>query len=137
MVIIWGYTPANTLKKNKKIGGELKEVKQLFSALLFQTGIKGICVNIAKVQKNTSARISLHIDSEKVFEEDFFPEIAQEYFFKLWEEKKADIKIEIVFQIIKGSVELPTSAIGIGMGFLKTGKEFLPTNHLALGLILP
>ncbi len=137
MVLIWGYTSTNTLEKNKEIGRGVQEVKQLFSALLFQTGIKGVCVNIAAFHENTTARISLYIDSEKVFETDFSPEEAREYIFELENKVHPVLKIEVALQVIEGLVEVPLSSIGIGMGFQRTNEDFLPTNHLALGLILP
>jgi len=137
MVTIWGYTSSETLENNKEVGREIKAVKQLFSALLFKSGIKAISTEIASVQENTTARISLYIDDKKVHEYDFSPEEAKFYSFGLEEIVYPKSKIEVVLEVITGLLEIPISSIGIGMGFQRTDQEYLPTNHLALGLFCP
>ncbi len=136
---IWGYTPEDTLESIKEIGSKISAVKQIFSALLFSVGIKGTCVNIISFEKNTFVKIKLHIDSEKVFEKDFLPHEAKEYYFELEEVIIPKSKIEVILEVMEGSVQIPLSSIGVGMGFQKTEteKNYQPTNHLALGLLIP
>ena len=45
-------------------------------------------------------------------------------------------KIEVILQVLKGSIEINISSIGTGMGFHKVQDEFVPTNHFALGIIV-
>ncbi|MCE7742054.1 MAG: hypothetical protein GOP50_06315 [Candidatus Heimdallarchaeota archaeon] len=137
MQVIWGYSPEEILDFYKEVGNEIVAVKQLFSALLFKNGIKGICAKIATSESNSLIQIELHIDSEKVFEEVISPNEKQEYFFELDEVIVPEIKIEVILQVKNGSVQLPLSSIGTGMGFQKTTGDYQPTNHLALGLIIP
>ena len=137
MQIIWGYTPEDILTSNKIVGGEIIAVKQVFSALLFKEGVQGMCVNFVSVEKNAEVNIELFVDSEKVLEEKFSPAKAQEYYFKLVELIIPKLKIEIILHVVAGLVTLPLSSIGTGMGFQKTADDYQPTNHLALGLLVP
>lgn len=137
MEIIWGYSPEKTLDFTKEIGEKVIAVKQVFAALLFKTGIKGICTKIDSFKANTSVNIELDIDSVKVFEEKFYPNRAKIYYFELPEVIKPKLKIEVLLNVENGYVTLPLSSIGTGMGFQKTDQDFQPTNHLALGLLIP
>ncbi|MCE7739158.1 MAG: hypothetical protein KAU62_18210 [Candidatus Heimdallarchaeota archaeon] len=136
MVIIWGYTPSEALPNSKIIGEGVNEIKQLFSAILFKTGIKGICVNLEGISKKPVVKLSLVIDSESIYETSFSPERAREYSYELDETVFPKTKIEVVMSVSNGSVEVAISPIGIGMGFQKQDGEFVPTNHLALGVII-
>ncbi len=137
MEIIWGYSPEKTLDYTKRIGKEVVAVKQIFSALLFKTGIKGVCAKIDSFKVNTSVNIELDIDSAKIFEENFFPNKAKIYYFELPKTILPKSKIEVLLNVENGYVTLPLSAIGTGMGFQKIDQDFQPTNHLALGLLIP
>jgi len=137
MKIIWGYTPEDLLETSKEIGVDILSVKQLFSALLFKNGIKGISIEIVSYTDNAAVNISLIIDSAKVFDEDFSPKESKRYDFLLSEIVFPSSKIEVELTVKEGSVTLPISSIGVGMGFQKQSDKYLPTNHIALGLILP
>lgn len=136
MVIIWGYTPSETLPNNKIVGDGVNEIKQLFSALLFKTGIKGICVILEGISQKPVVKLSLVVDSESIYETSFSPARAREFSFELDETVFPKTKIEIVMSVSVGSVEVAISPIGIGMGFQKQNDEFVPTNHLALGVVI-
>ena len=137
MTVVWGYSPEETLELTKEVGKEVQAVKQVFSALLFKAGIKGICTRIPQFEDNTSVIIKLYIDSIKVFKEEFSPQGTIDYYFELPDVIYPKSKIEVVLEVKRGFVTLPVSSIGTGMGFQKTDDKFQPTNHLPIGLILP
>lgn len=135
MTIIWGYTPSATLSTLKKIGLDVKEAKQVFSALLFRAGIQGVSINIAEYTENTKVKIQLIIDSEEAFEIHFNPDKTGDHLFEADSIFYPKIEIEIVISVKDGNISLPLSSIGSGMGFQKQENQFVPTNHLGVGLI--
>ena len=80
--------------------------------------------------------MKLVIDSKVVHETSFSPTETTEYFFEFEEIFYPEVKIEIIMEVEDGTVLLPISSIGNGMGFQKIQGKFVPTKHLALGLIL-
>ncbi len=136
MTIIWGYSPDSKLPKNKIISLDISEVKQVFSALLFNEGIKGIIIRIESIQEQTEVVMKLIIDDEVVISENLFPSESGDFSFEAEEILLPKTKIEVAVEIIKGCIQLPISAIGNGMGFQKKDGLYQPTNHLGLGLIL-
>ena len=137
MEIIWGYTPSETLPNSKVIGEEISEIKQMYSALLFKTGVLGFSAKLEKISHNTLVKLVLVIDSQLVFETTISPESAGEFSFKLNESIIPKTKIEVGLLVLEGLLEISISSIGTGMGFQKIDDEFVPTNHLALGVIVP
>lgn len=137
MTIIWGYDSSIPLSSFKKIGEDIKEAKQVFSALLFRAGIKGVIVYIADFTENVKVKMLLMVDSKKVLEIHFNPETKGEHLFEADSIFYPKIKIEVVIAVKNGRVNLPLSSIGSGMGFQKLEDQFVPTNHLGLGLIIP
>ncbi len=137
MTIIWGYDPSTALSSFKKIGEDIKEAKQVFSALLFKAGVKGVIVYIADFTENVKVKMQLMVDSKEVFEIHFSPEKTGEHLFEADSVFYPKIKIEVVFAVKNGRVNLPLSSIGSGMGFQKLEDQFVPTNHLGLGLVIP
>jgi hypothetical protein len=136
LIIIWGYTPADTLPTLKKMGGKTKEAKQVFSSILFRRGINGIAINIEKIEEKTQIKLNLVIDEVIVFEKYLSPPTTGKCTFMLEKEIIPISKIEICVVVEKGMIHLPISAIGTGMGFHKSNDEFVPTNHLPLGIII-
>ena len=136
MPIIWGYSPDSKLPKNKEIGLDVTVVKQIFSALLFKEGITGVIIRIESIQEQTEAVMKLIIDDKIVLSENFFPTVPGDFTFKTDNTLLPKTKIEIAFEIIKGRIQLPISAIGNGMGFQKKDGSYQPTNHFALGLVI-
>lgn len=136
MIKVWGYTPSATLPSPKTLGVDVKEVKQVFSALLFREGVKGVCVQIERIERLPKAIIQLLIDDNVVLTTHFSPTEAKEFRYEMKETVNPKIKIEVVFKVEQGSISLPVSSIGIGMGFQKIARDFVPMNHLGLGLII-
>jgi len=136
MIKVWGYTPSATLPSLKTLGIDIKEVKQVFSALLFREGVKGACVQINRIEGHPKAIIQLLIDDTAVLTTHFSPTESKEYYYEIEETTHPKIKIEVVFKVKQGSISLPVSAIGNGMGFQKIDDDFVPMNHLGLGLII-
>lgn len=136
MTIIWGYSPDSKLPRNKEIGHAISEVKQVFSALLFKEGIKGIIIRIESIQEQTEAVMKLIIDGEAVISEHLITTEPGDFTFKTKDAVLPKTKIEVALEIIKGCIQLPISAIGNGMGFQKKDGSYQPTNHLGLGLII-
>ena len=137
MNCIWGYTASSTLAEQKELGSEIKEAKQIFSALLFKDGITGMCAVISRSTEESVVVLELIIDDEVVTSVDFSPVKEGEFYFELEEKVIPQIKIEVKIKVLEGMVSLPKSAIGNGMGYQLVDKEFVPTNHLGLGLIIP
>ncbi len=137
MVIIWGYTPSETLSNNKIVGEGISEIKQMFSALLFKTGVKGFAVKLEEISPLSQVKLALVIDSQPISETTISPEKAGEFSFDLDELVIPKTKIEVVLIVLKGFIEVSISSIGTGMGFQKVDNEFVPTNHLALGVVIP
>ena len=137
MEIIWGYTPSETLPNSKVIGEEISEIKQMYSALLFKTGVLGFSVKLEEIAHKPLVKLVLVIDSQLVFETTISPDSAGEFSFNLDELVIPKIKIEVGLLVLKGLLEISISSIGTGMGFQKIDDEFVPTNHLALGVIGP
>ena len=136
MTIIWGYSPESKLSNSKEIGTNILEVKQVFSALLFKEGISGIVIRVDEVEDQTQVIAHLVVDDESILSESFYPKEAGDFSFKTENLVRPITKIEAGIEIIKGSLRLPTSVIGNGMGFQKVDEKFQPTNHLCLGLII-
>ena len=136
MIKVWGYTPSATLPLLKILGIDVKEVKQVFSALLFKEGVKGVCVQIERIEGPSKAIIQLLIDDKIVLTNHFSPTESKEFHFEMKETINPKIKIEVVFKVEQGSISLPVSSIGNGMGFQKIADDFVPMNHLGLGLII-
>ena len=137
LTVIWGYSPDDKLNQNKVIGQEISEMKQVFSALLFESGINGIIIRIESIQKKTEAIMQLIVDNELIISENFYPTKPGDFKFNTKDTIRPKTKIEVVVKLISGSMHLPISAIGNGMGFLKRNETYKPTNHLGLGLIIP
>ncbi len=137
MNCIWGYTSSSTLDTQKELGKEIKEAKQLFSALLFKEGISGICVVITKLSDKPLIELELVVDEEIISSYELSPTQKGEFPFELEEKIIPVTKIEVKIKVLEGLVSLPISAIGNGMGFQLVDNEFVPTNHLGLGLIIP
>ena len=136
MEIIWGYTASEEMLERREIGNEVKEVKQLFSALLFKSGIKGISAVILGITGSPQITMSLEIDSKQVFVKNFSPIEAEEFYFNSNRIFYPETKIEIFMKVENGTVFIPISSIGNGMGYQKSKEEFQPTKHFALGLII-
>ncbi len=136
MIKVWGYTPSATLPSPKTLGVDINDVKQVFSALLFKEGVKGVVVKIEEITGQPKANIQLVIDDTIVLTVDFSPKEAKEYCYEMEETVNPKIKIEVIFKVEQGTISLPVSAVGNGMGFQKTADDFLPMNHLGLGLII-
>ncbi len=136
MIKIWGYTPSATLPSSKTLGVDIDEVKQVFSALLFKEGVKGVVVQIEQIGSNPKAIIQLVIDDNVVLTTHFSPREAKEFCYEIDETVYPKIKIEVVFKVEQGTISLPVSAIGNGMGFQKIADDYVPMNHLGLGLII-
>ena len=109
----------------------------MYSALLFKTGVLGFSAKLEKISHNTLVKLVLVIDSQLVFETTISPESAGEFSFKLNELIIPKTKIEVGLLVLGGLLEISISSIGTGMGFQKIDDEFVPTNHLALGVIVP
>lgn len=137
MEIIWGYTATEILPSLKKVGKDIKEVKQVFSAILFKNGINGVAIKINEIKKEPRIKISLFVDDRISKNEDFSPQNSGEYSFMTNEVFVPKTKIEVLVKVDEGMIFLPISAIGTGMGFHKINDNFVPTNHLPLGLIIP
>jgi hypothetical protein len=137
MTIIWGYTRSEKLSTDEIIGERVKEIKQMFSALIFKNGLKGFSVNFEAIHHLPVIKFSLIIDSIAVDVITFSPERSGEFTFILDEIVYPKSKIEVSMEVLKGSVEISTSSIGTGMGFQKIDDAFVPTYHFALGLIVP
>ena len=135
--IIWGYTPTEVLSSLKEVGNEIKEVKQIFSALIFKNGISGITIKISEIKKEPRITISLSVDDEIIKSLDFSPDSSGEFSFEMEEKIIPKTKIEVAIRIDEGVIFLPISTIGTGMGYHKINDDFVPTNHLPLGLIVP
>ena len=56
--------------------------------------------------------------------------------FELDKKEYAEKKIEIILSVEEGEIVIPCSDVGVGMGFFYTGEKYIPTQHLALGLIV-
>ena len=136
MIKVWGYTPSATLHSPKALGADVKEVKQVFSALLFRVGVKGVCVQIERIEGHSKVIIQLLIDDNVVLTTHFSPTESKEFCYEIEETIIPRTKIEVVFKVEQGSISLPVSAIGNGMGFQKIAGDFVPMNHLGLGLII-
>jgi hypothetical protein len=136
MVIIWGFSPDSKLPRSKEIGPEITEVKQVFSALLFKEGIKGIIIRLESIHKQTEVRMKLIIDDEVCISENLITKIPGDFTLETKETLLPKTKIEVAVEVITGCIQLPISAIGNGMGFQKVDGSFQPTNHLGLGLII-
>lgn len=136
MIKVWGYTPSATLPSPKILGVDIKEVKQVFSALLFRDGVKGVCIQIERIEGHPKAIIQLLIDDTVALTTHFSPTESKEFYYEMEETIDPKIKIEVVFKVEQGSISLPVSAIGNGMGFQKIADDFVPMNHLGLGLII-
>ncbi len=136
MTIIWGYSANEELPKIKELGKEITEAKQVFSALLFKEGIKGLVIRIESILEETEAILQLIIDGEICLSENLLPAEPGDFTFEMKEVMFPETKIEAVVKIIKGCIQLPTSSIGNGMGFQKKDDNFQPTKHLGLGLII-
>ena len=136
MIKVWGYTPSATLPLPKILGVDVKEVKQVFSALLFKEGVKGVCVQIDRIEGHSKTIIQLLIDDNVVLTNHFSPTESKEFHYEMKETITPKIKIEVVFKVEQGSISLPVSSIGNGMGFQKIADDFIPMNHLGLGLII-
>ncbi|MBY9000792.1 MAG: hypothetical protein KGD64_07765 [Candidatus Heimdallarchaeota archaeon] len=137
MTKIWGYTPSATLPSPKILGSEIKVIKQVFSALLFRDGVKGVCVQIEDSMDSARVKIQLIIDDDVILTSYFSPTEKKEYDFTMEKIVIPKVKIEVLFVIESGTVILSVSAIGSGMGFQQIGGEYTPTNHFSLGLIIP
>ncbi len=114
----------------------MKEAKQIFSAILFEKGINGIAININKIEEKPQIKLSLVIDEVIAFEQYLSPPNIGECTFMMEKEIIPKTKIEICVVVKEGIIHLPISAIGTGMGFHKMSDEFVPTNHLPLGIII-
>lgn len=136
MIKVWGYTPSATLPSLKTLGADINDVKQVFSALLFKEGVKGVVVKIEKIVDQPKANIQLVIDDNIVLTVDFSPKEAKVFCYEIDETVNPKTKIEVVFKVEQGTISLPVSAVGNGMGFQKIDGDFLPMNHLGLGLII-
>ena len=136
MIKIWGYSPSATLPSPKILGVDVKEVKQVFSALLFREGVKGVCAQIKRIEGNPNAIIQLLIDDTVVLTTNFSPAESKEIHYELKEKVIPKIKIEVVFKVEQGSISLPVSAIGNGMGFQKIAGDYVTLNDLCVGLII-
>jgi hypothetical protein len=136
LIIVWGFSSDDKLLESKQIGRDVLEVKQVFSALLFKSGVQGIIVRIESVIEKSEATIQLLIDDEPCLSDTLSLEKPGDYTSEMKDLKIPNTKIEIVFKIIKGCVGLPTSSIGNGMGFQKIAGKYQPTKHLGLGLII-
>ncbi|MHA1346230.1 MAG: hypothetical protein ACTSVO_04415 [Candidatus Heimdallarchaeaceae archaeon] len=137
MLKVWGYTPSAVLASPKLLGVSIKEVKQVFSALLFKEGVKGVCIQIEQIEEHPKAIVQLVIDNTTVLTAHFSPTKPKEFYFEMENIMIPELKIEVVFKVEQGSISLPMSAIGNGMGFQKKDDDFVPMNHLGLGLIIP
>ena len=137
MIKVWGYTPSDTLPSPKTLGVDINEVKQVFSALLFKEGVKGVVVLIERIGGHPKVIIQLVIDDSVVLTTHFSPKEAKEFCYEIKETVNPKIKIEVVFKVEQGTISLPVSAIGNGMGFQKIAEDYVPMNHLGLGLIIP
>ncbi len=137
MNIIWGFSSEEKLLESKKIGKEILEVKQVFSALLFKSGIKGLIVRIESIIETGEAVVQLAIDDEQCLSKALSLKEPGEYSFEMKDVKIPHTKIEVILEVTKGCIELPTSSIGNGMGFQKRNDTYQPTKHLGLGLIIP
>ena len=137
MNIIWGYTPTEEEPILKKLGSEIIEAKQVFSALIFRQGIKGICIQIDSLEDNPEVTLDLIVDDIKILTSTFSPAIPKKYRFEIEEINYPKLKIEVIISINQGSISLPISAVGNGMGFQKIENKFVPTKHFGLGLIVP
>lgn len=137
MINVWGYTPSDTLLLPKTLGVDIKEAKQVFSALLFRDGVRGVCTQIESIEGHPKVTIQLVIDDTVVLTTHFSPTESKEFYYEMEETINPKTKIEVVFKVEQGSVSLPVSAIGNGMGFQKIDDDFVPMNHLGLGLIVP
>jgi hypothetical protein len=136
MVVIWGYSPDSKLPKNKVLGNDISEVKQVFSALLFTEGINGIIIRIESVKGQSEIVVKLVVDDINIISTNCFPKEAGDFEFNTNDLVKPTTKIEVIVKIIKGCIHLPTSVIGNGMGFQKREEGFQPTNHLGVGLVI-
>lgn len=137
MTIIWGFSTDEKLTESKRIGKEISEVKQIFSALLFKSGIKGVIVQIESILESGEATIQLVIDNECCFSKNLSLRKPGEHMFEMEDVIIPQTKIEIILAVTHGYIELPTSSIGNGMGFQKINDTYQPTKHLGLGLIIP
>ncbi len=137
MECIWGYTSSEILPSDKELGSDIKEAKQLFSAILFSSGIVGSCVRINKISGSPKVDLILVIDDEIILTKSFSPKKEGDYRIEMKELFKPKTKIEVLIKVEDGIIYLPISAIGTGMGYQKTDNEFLPTNHFGLGIIIP
>lgn len=137
MTKIWGYTPTAVLSTQKLLSGEFTEIKQVFSALLFREGVKGVCIKIEEVAESTQICVQLQVDENIVLTSHFSAKETGEYDFTMEEIVIPKVKIEVLLTLESGDLVIPISAIGNGMGFQKIKGEFSPTNHFGLGLIIP
>jgi len=136
MTIIWGYSSEDTLSKGKEVGKEVIKVKQIFSALLFREGIKGMSIRIESFEKETEAVLELIIDDETILSSEFSPSETGDLIFEIPDKIIPQTKIEIIAKVTKGALVLPISSIGNGMGFHMRDDSYIPTTHLGLGILL-
>ncbi|MHA1258842.1 MAG: hypothetical protein ACTSSG_02125 [Candidatus Heimdallarchaeaceae archaeon] len=137
MNIIWGYSSEEKQISSKLIGQDIKEIKQTFSSLLFPKGVQGVAIVLKEILNSPVLTLSLVIDEKEVFSTSFSPSSATFFFFQTKKRYFAQSKIEVFLSSQEGSVSIPTSSIGTGMGFLKREDDFIATQHFALGLLIP
>ena len=92
---------------------------------------------IADFTENVKVKMQLMVDSKEVLEIHFSPEKKGEHLFEADSIFYPKIQIEVIIEVKYGRVNLPLSSIGSGMGFQKIDDQFVPTNHLGLGLVIP
>ena len=136
MTIIWGYTSDDENVGKKLLDRKKEEIKQVFSAFLFQSGFIGIAVELDNIIIQPQAHLLLIVDDKEISENFFSPKNSGIYTFKTEETIFPKSKIEVILQIWEGAVTISTSALGNGMGYIKEQGKFIPTQHFALGLVL-
>ncbi len=145
MKTIWGYSESDS-NSTKLIGSEndvnaslstiYPKAKQVFSALVAKEEIKGISIHIENIICKALVTVCLIIDDEKVYEQTL---TVTENGIKEFLIKKiltAKTKIEIEISVKEGVISVPTSSIGIGMGYIFTNETYLPSQHLAFGVMV-
>ncbi len=138
MNILWsieGSTGEKTIRLVPK-----DQVKQVFAGVLFKKGIRGCAFRVTfgeTKQEIIKSSITLTIDNKVIQEKTIqIAENKQEYYILLPNVKKVEKKVSVTLTVLEGTLCLPKSSLGTGMGFVKQGATFVPSGNFAFGIIL-
>lgn len=116
------------------------QVKQVFAGVLFKKGIRGCAFRVTFheiKQEFVESSIKLVIDNKIIQEKTIqITENKHEYHILLPAVKNVEQKVSVTLTVLEGTLCLPKSSLGTGMGFVKQGETFVPSGNFAFGIIL-